>query len=97
VVFNLVRNAIDALARDGAITLRVRNRGDNVDLEVEDNGPGIPGDPQRVFHPFHTTKPTGTGLGLTIARRIAVDHGGELRVESTPGRTVFTLSLPARR
>ena len=97
VVFNLVRNAIDALARDGAITLRVRNRGDNVDLEVEDNGPGIPGDPQRVFHPFHTTKPTGTGLGLTIARRIAVDHGGELRVESAPGRTVFTLSLPARR
>jgi nitrogen-specific signal transduction histidine kinase len=50
-----------------------------------------------VFHPFHTTKPTGTGLGLTIARRIAVDHGGELRVESAPGRTVFTLSLPARR
>lgn len=96
VVFNLVRNAIDALQRDGAIVLRARNRGGSVELEVEDNGPGIPGDPQRVFHPFHTTKATGTGLGLTIARRIAVDHGGELRVESAPGRTVFTLSLPAK-
>lgn len=95
VLFNLVRNAIEALQGGGAIVLRVRNRGGSVELEVEDDGPGIPGDPQRVFHPFHTTKPTGTGLGLTIARRIAVDHGGELRLESAPGRTVFTLSLPA--
>lgn len=95
VIFNLVRNAIEAIQRDGAIALRVRNRGASVELEVEDNGPGISEDPQRVFHPFHTTKATGTGLGLTIARRIAVDHGGELRVESAPGRTVFTLSLPA--
>ncbi len=95
VVFNLVRNAIDALDRDGHITLRARLTGDNVELQVEDDGPGIGGDPKRVFHPFHTTKPTGTGLGLTIAQRIAADHGGELLVESEPGRTVFTLRLPA--
>jgi len=95
VVFNLVRNAIDALDRDGQITLRARAAGDHVELQVEDDGPGIEGDPKRVFMPFHTTKPTGTGLGLTIAQRIAADHGGELLVESEAGRTVFTLRLPA--
>lgn len=95
VVFNLVRNAIEALHRDGNIVIRTRARGGCAELEIEDDGPGITGDPLRVFHPFHTTKETGTGLGLTIAQRIASDHGGELRVETRPGRTVFTLSLPA--
>jgi PAS domain S-box-containing protein len=97
VIFNLVRNALDALDahhQGGHITLRARASGDHVELQVEDDGPGIEGDPNRVFLPFHTTKPTGTGLGLTIARRIASDHGGELFVESRPGRTVFTLRLP---
>ena len=97
VLFNLVRNALEALQRDGHIVLRTRDRGGRAEVEVEDDGPGIVGDAQRVFHPFHTTKETGTGLGLTIAQRIASDHGGELRVESRPGRTVFTLSLPALR
>jgi PAS domain S-box-containing protein len=95
VVFNLVRNAIDAIEHDGQITLRARHLGEHVELQVEDNGKGIEGDPKRVFMPFHTTKPTGTGLGLTIAQRIVADHGGELLVESEPGRTVFTLRLPA--
>ncbi len=97
VVFNLVRNAIEALSSGGVIVLRTRVVGTDVELSVEDNGPGIQGDPARVFRPFHTTKPTGTGLGLTIAQRIAADHGGELRVESVPGRTVFTLSVPLPR
>lgn len=97
VVFNLVRNAMDAIDRDGTITLRTRLAGAHVELQIEDDGPGIDGDPNRVFLPFHTTKPNGTGLGLTIAQRIAADHGGELRVESAPGRTVFTLALPAPR
>jgi PAS domain S-box-containing protein len=97
VIFNLVRNAIDALDGGGTITLRARHVTDHVELQVEDDGPGIDGDAQRVFLPFHTTKPTGTGLGLTIAQRIASDHGGELLVESQPGRTVFTLRLPVAR
>lgn len=93
-VFNLVRNAFEALGRGGTITLRVRSIGREIELAVEDDGPGIQGDPSRVFLPFHTTKSGGTGLGLTITQRIAADHGGELRVESRPGRTVFTLSIP---
>jgi PAS domain S-box-containing protein len=97
VVFNLVRNAIDAVGHDGTITLRTRAVGPHVELQIEDDGPGIDGDANRVFLPFHTTKSNGTGLGLTIAQRIAADHGGELRVESAPGKTVFTLALPTRR
>ncbi len=97
VVFNLVRNAMDAVDRDGTIVLRTRVAGAHVELEIEDDGPGIEGDANRVFLPFHTTKSNGTGLGLTIAQRIAADHGGELRVESAPGRTVFTLALPTPR
>ncbi|MBI5515336.1 MAG: response regulator [Deltaproteobacteria bacterium] len=97
VLFNLVRNAIEALGQDGTIILRARPVGRDAELSVEDDGPGIQGDPSRVFRPFHTTKASGTGLGLTIAQRIAADHGGELRVESAPGRTVFTLLLPGAR
>ncbi len=97
VVLNLVRNALEAVARDGTVVLRTRRAGPWAELQVEDDGPGIEGDPKRVFLPFHTTKPTGTGLGLTIAQRIASDHGGELTVESEPGRTVFTLRLPLRQ
>ncbi len=93
VIFNLVRNALEALGGRGSITLRTRSVAGFVEVDVEDDGPGI-AEPQKIFMPFHTTKAAGTGLGLTIAQRIVADHGGELRVESRPGRTVFTLSLP---
>jgi signal transduction histidine kinase len=69
-----------------------------VRVEVCDNGPGIPaGNKQRIFEPFFTTKPVGqgTGLGLDISYRIVVArHGGDLRVESEPGRTCFVVRLP---
>lgn len=95
VVFNMVRNAIEAVTPGGRIVLRVRAGAGTTELDVEDDGAGISGDPSRVFVPFYSTRPLGTGLGLTIAQRIAIDQGGELRVRSQPGRTVFTLVLPA--
>jgi signal transduction histidine kinase len=50
---------------------------------------------RRVFEPFYSRKPAGTGLGLTIARRIVATHGGRIEIESTPGRgTCFTILLP---
>lgn len=94
VLLNLVTNALDVLERGGRVTLRTRVADAEVRLEVEDDGPGIPGEPERVFDPFFTTKPTGTGLGLSIARRIVNDHQGRIRVRSRPGRTTFTVSLP---
>lgn len=97
-ILHLVRNAMDAVLRGGRIVLRVRSTDRRfTTLQVEDDGPGIEGDPAELFQPFRTTKASGTGLGLTIAQRIAVEHGGELAVESAPGRTVFTLTLPATR
>jgi signal transduction histidine kinase len=65
-------------------------------ITILDNGPGIPASVrQTLFDPFVTTgKPNGTGLGLTLARRIAEEHGGSVWIdESNPGRTAFTLSL----
>lgn len=96
---NLIDNAIDALPEGGTITLRATPEGDCVRVDVEDDGPGIPKELQdRVFDPFFTTKGVGegTGLGLDIAYKIVVEHhGGDLSLESQPGRTVFTVRLPA--
>jgi two-component system nitrogen regulation sensor histidine kinase GlnL len=64
-------------------------------FDVEDNGPGIPAEHQTsLFSPFFTTKPKGTGLGLAISHRIVAEHGGTIRFESAPGRTVFRVILP---
>jgi len=66
---------------------------------VQDNGPGIPANKlEEVFDPYFTTKPEGIGLGLWIARQIAVAHGGTLRTENAPvGGAIFTLLLPLIR
>jgi signal transduction histidine kinase len=65
-----------------------------VELEVEDDGPGFP-EELPIFDAFFTTKEQGTGLGLALVHRIVADHGGTIRVTSRPGRTCFTLRLPA--
>jgi signal transduction histidine kinase len=95
---NLLDNAIDALGRSGTIAVSTRLDGACVEVAIADNGPGIPDDVRdRIFDPFFTTKDVGhgTGLGLDTARRIVVvRHRGSLRVESAPGRTVFTARLP---
>jgi signal transduction histidine kinase len=97
---NLIRNACEALAGAAAptLTLRAARRDQDVVVEVEDNGMGIPPDAQhRVFDAFYTTKPPGqgTGLGLRITYRIVVlEHQGDLTFESEPGRTTFRVALP---
>jgi two-component system nitrogen regulation sensor histidine kinase GlnL len=63
--------------------------------EVEDNGPGIPDELRdTIFYPLVTGRPTGTGLGLTIAQDLVSRNGGLIEFESQPGRTVFQLRLP---
>jgi signal transduction histidine kinase len=95
VLLNLTRNAIEAMAeRGGRLRLAARAAGAEVQIDVEDDGPGF-GEDLPVFDAFFTTKSQGTGLGLAIVHRIIADHGGTIRVESRPGRTCFTLVLPA--
>lgn len=93
---NLLSNAIDASPPGGEVVLRVGSTPGGAEVEVTDAGPGIdPALAGRLFTPFATTKPTGTGLGLTVARRVAKDHGGTLTAAPRSARgTAFTLTLP---
>jgi C4-dicarboxylate-specific signal transduction histidine kinase len=100
VFVNLITNAAQALhgRDDGRIEVRTRSGNGEVEIQIADNGPGIP--PEllpRIFDPFFTTKPVGegTGLGLSISQQIVERHGGSLRVESPPGAgATFTITLP---
>jgi signal transduction histidine kinase len=96
---NLIVNALDALGeRDGSsLTIRTYRRRDNLCIDIEDNGPGIPADIQsRIFEPFFTTKGIGegTGMGLDIVRRVIERHNGSISVNSVPGRTCFLICFP---
>ncbi|HYG63052.1 MAG TPA: ATP-binding protein [Thermoanaerobaculia bacterium] len=100
VIANLVLNALDAMTETGGGTLGLEVEGDaaTVRLRVRDTGPGIPPEKlETIFQPFYSTKLNrgGTGLGLSISHEIARRHGGDLRVESEPGRgACFILELP---
>ena len=92
---NLVDNALDA-AR-GRVAVTAGRQGQTVVVRVVDDGPGMPPEVrERIFDPFFTTKPVGqgTGLGLDIARRIVRRHQGEIEVDSRPGHTQFSVTLP---
>jgi len=98
VLLNLFGNAIQAMAgrADAWLRVEVRGDGDRLALRVSDGGPGIAAEIlPRIFDPFFSTKSEGSGLGLSVSYAIARAHGGDLRVESPPGRgAVFTLLLP---
>lgn len=96
VILNLMLNAQDAMPDGGRLTLQTRREGDGVALDVIDTGVGIPATVlPKLFRPFVTTKDTGNGLGLATSRKIARAHGGDITVESEPGRgTKFTVRLP---
>jgi two-component system, sporulation sensor kinase E len=96
VLVNLMKNAIQAMTRDGRLTLETTVSGDGVVLSVGDTGGGIPPEQlSRIYEPFFTTKKKGSGLGLMIVRRIVRDHNGQLNVESHVGKgTVFRIWLP---
>lgn len=94
---NLVRNALDAMPKGGTLRVSVRQRDpDRVEVVVEDSGPGLSAEArQHLFQPFVTLRPGGTGLGLALARQIAVAHGGDVTAESRPGEgAAFILALP---
>ena len=94
---NLLDNAVDAAPEGGSIDVTVRRNDDWLEIEITDDGPGIPDDIlPRIFEPFFTTKEVGvgTGLGLGIANRIVNAHQGHIEARSRPGETVMCVRLP---
>ena len=91
-------NALEAMDGRGRLVIRTRAIRDEVEVEFEDEGPGIPEEILgRIFDPFFTTKPPGqgTGLGLAIAQGFVADHGGRIEVQSRPGKgSVFRITVP---
>ena len=98
VLFNLMRNAVEAMSdcECRVLTIATEGQGELVEVSISDTGPGLPEHVrQRIFQPFVTTKPEGMGVGLSICRQIVQAHGGRLWAEDGPnGGTVFRFSLP---
>jgi signal transduction histidine kinase len=97
-ILNLIGNAIEVCGEVGLGCVQVRVCHDGparvLRIEIEDDGPGVPEELQsRIFDPFFTTKADGTGLGLAMARKIIMEHGGLLELESLPGRTCFRVTF----
>jgi hypothetical protein len=101
VFLNLFLNARDAMGAGGSLTVRTRQDGDTVGVDVADTGHGIQAENlNRIFDPFFTTKASrkGTGLGLSVTYGIVREHNGVIEVESQPGEgTRFHLEFPLAR
>jgi len=103
VALNFVGNAEQAIVKSGrlpgCVTIRTRDEGDRVILEVEDTGPGVPREHEaKLFQPFFTTKPVGegTGLGLSVSYGIIDSLGGQIGYRTAPARgAIFYFDLPA--
>ncbi|MDR3177275.1 MAG: PAS domain S-box protein [Desulfovibrio sp.] len=95
-LINIVKNALEAMPDGGVLTLAVKRGNNFVDIEVKDTGVGI--DPtimDRIFSPFFSTKSSGAGLGLALARKVIEEMGGNLSIASRPGRgTRVSISMP---
>ena len=94
---NLIDNSIDALEEGGELSISISYTDEDIRVSIQDNGAGIPQDiREKIFDPFFTTKELGkgSGMGLEIAKNIVEDHEGSISLDSEPGKTVFTISLP---
>ena len=94
--YNVIKNSLQAMKRGGTLRIRTDRDDTHVLISFIDTGSGMSAENLgRVFEPYFTTKPSGTGLGLLIVRRIVREHGGELSIESSEGKGLtLTIRLP---
>jgi signal transduction histidine kinase len=99
VLLNLLLNSVQAIEGSGLVRVAVFEQGDAAVVTVSDTGRGIPAEHlPNIFRPFYTTKGNGTGLGLSLARRIVEDHHGQVEVASSSDKgTTFSVVLPVRQ
>jgi signal transduction histidine kinase len=96
--YNVIKNSLEAMKRRGILRIRTSKDETHAIISFTDTGGGISAENlSRVFEPYFTTKPSGTGLGLLIVRRIVREHGGEMAMQSSEGRGLtLTIRLPYR-
>jgi len=101
VFMNLLSNAIQAIDQKGEIVIKTSLEGLNIHISISDSGKGMPEEVRkRIFEPFYTTKPmgSGSGLGLSICYTIIMQHNGKISVNSEPGKgTEFVITLPLKQ
>jgi signal transduction histidine kinase len=99
VLWNIALNGVEAMDGRGRLSFDVARRNGEVVIAVSDTGCGIAADERRrVFEPFYSKKPGGTGLGLTLAQRIVAAHGGRIDLESDPGAgSRFLVAIPVSK
>lgn len=92
---NIITNAVQAMEKSGEIKIRIRENDEDVSIEIEDSGPGVPEDKiEQIFDPLFTTKAGGTGLGLVSCKNIVEQHNGKIIVRNNP--TIFEIKLPKK-
>jgi len=92
---NLLHNALEAAPPGGHVAVRITEDHESIHVLVIDDGPGIPAEVRaRMFEPFFSTKASGTGLGMSIAKTFIAIQGGTIEVESSPTGTMFDVALP---
>ncbi|MBM9500780.1 sensor histidine kinase [Leptospira sp. 201903071] len=96
-VLNIAKNAADAIGENGSFSVKIEKESETLYIIFKDDGPGLSEDIKKAFYGsvIETKKPQGTGLGLSIVRKIAIAHGGEVLLDSSPGKgSRFTVLLP---
>jgi len=100
VLINLVKNGMEAIEEipEPRLDITVKRILDHASVEISDNGKGIPQDIlEKIFVPFFSTKPEGSGIGLSLSRQIIRNHGGHISVESEEGKgTIFKVTFPVK-